>query len=139
MNTITLLGTALYETHGKYCNELIAAGYDLDNYYDTAKAWGDFDKVLVIVAIVRGAKSYDEYTRVFDAIAQPGDSLVTKQFFSRLTGIKATNDTQTTRTRLYRQRTKVELESLRESTAKAWIDSHHDEALKYITDTTVVK
>lgn len=131
MNLITKLGTALYETHGQLCEELISADYDLDNYYDGGKHWGNFDKVLVMVAVVRGATSYYEYEVVFNKLKQEGDSMVSHKLFARLTGIKTKTptQTQTERTRRYRQNQTAELAELR---ALRWIDDNPVDAIAYI-------
>lgn len=136
MTLVETLGTALFETHGKLCQELIDAGYDLDSFYNGADRWGDFRKVLIQVAIIRGATSYDEYREIFETIKQEDDQLASKQLFSRQTGIYTprVDTTQTDRTRKYRQRQREELLRLRELTAKTWIDEHLDEAKQYITD-----
>ncbi|MES1987283.1 MAG: hypothetical protein V4440_04495 [Pseudomonadota bacterium] len=131
---MTNLGTALYESHGALCEELIKADYDLDNYYDGGKSWGDFSRVLAMVAVVRGAKDYNEYLEVFESIKQGDDHAVTPQLFARLTGIKG--NTQTRRTNDYRRRQSAELAELR---ALRWIDENLDQAKEYIAKKTSVK
>lgn len=131
MDLITKLGTALFATHGKLCQELIDAGYDLDNYYNGSDEWGNFDRVLVMVAQVRGASSYYEYEVAFNKLKQEGDNLVSKKLYSRLTGVKALPRTQTERTRHYRQNQSAELGELR---ALRWIDEHTKDAIAYIKD-----
>lgn len=130
---LTKLGSAMYETHGALCQELIDAGYDLDNYYNGADRWGDFNRVIVKVAQARGAGSYDEYLRLFETIKQEGDQVVSKQLFARLTGIYTprTNTTQTDRTRRYRANQSSELAELR---ALRWIDDNTVDAIAYIRD-----
>lgn len=132
MDLATKLGSALYETHGALCEELVRAGYDLDNYYDGSNKWGDFDRVVAMVSYVRGAKSYDEYLMHFETIktetGSVDDQVISRQLFSRLTGIKS--NTQTRRTYDYRRRQSAELQELR---AKRWIDEHLEEAKAYIS------
>ena len=123
------LGTALFETHGKLCEELINAGYDLDNYYDGSAGWGNFDRVLVIVTKIRGARSYAEYLELFDSLKQDQEQPVSQKLFARLTGIKAPARTQTERTRNYRANQSAELAELR---ALRWIDNNPVDAISYI-------
>jgi len=113
MNTIDILGTAFFDDYGAYCDEIIARGYELSIYYDTKNAWGNFDRVLALVAFIRGAKSYDEYITIFNSIRQARDHAVSNQLFSLLTGIQSKSKTQTQRTREYRQRLTDELIELR--------------------------
>lgn len=129
MNLIETLGSALYETHGELCEELIKAGYDLDNYYDGGRRWGNFDRVLVMVAVIRGATSYYEYEVAFNKLKRDGDTMVIPRLFARLTGIKA--KTQTERTNRYRANQSAELAELR---ALRWIDEHPVDAIQYIRD-----
>lgn len=129
MDLKTKLGTAMFETHGQLCQELINAGYDLDNYYDGGKAWGDFSRVLVMVAVSRGAGSYDDYLDMFDGLKQADEIPVSRQLFARLTGIRTNSQTQ--RTRKYRQNLNAELAELR---ALRWIDDNPVDAISYIRD-----
>ncbi len=131
MNLVTKLGTALYETHGQLCQELINAGYDLDNYYDGSKHWGEFDRVICMVAFVRGAKTYQEYLELFGSLKVLGsdDQMVSQKLFARLTGIKTPARTQTERTRNYRANQSAELQELR---ALLWINDNPVAAIEYI-------
>ena len=128
------LGTHLFETYGEFCLDLVNAGYDLDLYYDGGLGWGNFTKVLVMVSVLQGATSYDEYLSWFERVKQPNDRVASKQLFARLTKIYTprTNTTQTDRTRTYRRKTLAELQSLREATALKWIDDNIDLATDYI-------
>lgn len=131
MDLITKLGSALYETHGALCEELINAGYNLDTYYDGYNKWGDFDRVLVMVAHIRGALSYEGYLKTFDVIKKEHDHVVSRPLYARLTGIKSKTPTltQTERTRRYRQNQNAELQELR---ALRWIDDNTKLAIDYI-------
>ena len=122
-----VIGSAWADTaYGVLCEEAVGAGYDLSYLYDGGSArWGgNFSKVAAVVAVARGAKSYKEYVTMLDdikpsmlldsAVIEP----VSKTLFARLTGIKAPNETQTERTRRYRQRQRAELLRLRNNPAK---------------------
>lgn len=136
MNTTqlqTLLGTAVYESHGVYFKELINAGYDITTYYDGGRRWGDVSRVLTMVSYVRGLRSYAEYLKFYESIKQPNDGgVVTPRVYAKLTGITQIAKTQTVRTRNYRQRQSQELADLRESTALKWIDEHVEETKLYL-------
>lgn len=139
MTVEQIIGTALYETHGAVCEELVNAGYDLQDYYDAGGLkYGDFSKVYIKLALVRGAKSYQDYVDFFHSVKQESDKLASKQLFARVSGIYTprVNRTQTDRTRSYRRRLKDELDALREATAKAWIEHNLDEAKDFIAKLT---
>lgn len=135
------IGTALYETHGALCEELVQAGYDLENYYDGRGEWGDFKRVLVMVSVLRGATNYAEYEAFYRENRGEYDTLASKQLFARLTGIYTprTDKTQTDRTRTYRLRLREERDKLRELTARAWIEGNLQEAQDFIKTLTEKK
>lgn len=126
------LGSEVFESHGDLCQELIDAGYALDNYYDGGNKWGDLSKVFVMIAHIRGAKSYNDYLAMFEGLKRaPEDRTVTIQQYARLTGVKSTTatTTQSARTKRYRQNQSAELAELR---ALRWIDDNTIDAIQYI-------
>lgn len=140
MNLPEYLGIAIYESHGAYFEELIAADIDPLKYYDAHKAWGDCDRIIAKVSVLRGARSYEEYVALFkDLKRDVNDRLVSSRVFARVTGIKKTASTQTERTRNYRKRQASELAALRELTAKTWIEHNRQEAIAYIKSLESIK
>lgn len=137
----TTIGTAFYDFFGPYCQELVDAGYDLDDYYSAGDRWGDFSRVLVKVAQLRGALSYDDYVAFFEQVKPADHKVASKQLFARITGIYTprVNNTQTDRTRTYRQRQAQELRDLRELNALKWIEDNPKQAQEFINKITSVK
>ncbi len=134
------IGTAFVDTFGKYCLEVVNAGYDLDALYDGGRKWGDFSKVLLAVAVVRGVKSYEDYIGVFSQINPEDHAPVSKQMFARFTGIStAQPPDQVAYNRTYRHKTKLELDQLRALNALRWIDDNVEQTREYIDKISSVK
>lgn len=130
------LGLHVYNLYKDAFIALLDNGYDIDAYYDGSRAWGDVSRVLAIDITIKGASSYEEYVTELNnrGYDDEGAGVLSKNLFSRLTGIKSKNKTQTKRTQVYRRRNAVELQLLREATAKTWIEKHLDEARSYIKE-----
>jgi len=134
------IGTAFVDKFGGYCLEAVNGGYDLNTLYDGGKKWGDFSKVFLAVAVLRGCKSYDDYLSVFDYIKPVDHEPVSKQMFARFTGIStAEGGKQAVYNQTYRHKTRAELDQLRALNALRWIDDHRDQALEYIHKNIPVK
>lgn len=86
------IGSAFYDQYIDLCKEAVAGGYDIGDLYKGADQnhYHDFSRVLLAVAIARGAKSYDEYAAIYEEIKQDDDTdteLVSEALFARFSGI----------------------------------------------------
>lgn len=136
-----IIGTAFLDTYGDFCLEAINAGYSLDYLYDASNNWGDFSKVFIIVAVARGATSYEDYLKFFEEIKPEDHQPASKQLFVRVTGISTavSPQNQAVYNKTYRHKKRAELQQARELIALKWIDENTEQAQEYIDKITSVK